>query len=163
MVARSSVWRRSGCHVLPFCTSSGIPVVAPRRRNPARAGPVRHIGVAMVELPAESDVLAGHVVVGRGNVPGFERVSRILREIGRARGSGRAIDRWQQHQIASRVIDLSATQREPVAVFVEPPAVVNHKAEETLLVGHDLARGVFLIGSRRLRRRHSRSPRRRDE
>src|SRR5579864_6754042 len=49
-------------------------VVAPWRRDPTRAAPVRYVRMTMIELPAERDVLAGHVVVGSRHIPGLERV-----------------------------------------------------------------------------------------
>src|SRR4029077_7081756 len=63
----------------------------------------------------------------------FIWVSRILREIGRAGGCGRAIDRRQQHQIASRIIDLPSAERQNVQGVVKPQTVVEHESEEALL------------------------------
>src|SRR5258706_2712370 len=54
---------------------TGTPVIPTRRCNPARAAKVRHIGVPVVELPAERNGLAGHVGVGCRDVPGLVRVS----------------------------------------------------------------------------------------
>src|SRR5437016_2893508 len=45
------------------------PGVATRRRNAASSGEIRHIRRSMIELPAESNVLARHVIEGSGCVP----------------------------------------------------------------------------------------------
>src|SRR5947199_4761937 len=87
----------------------------------------------MIELPAESDVLAGHPVEGCGSVPSFEGVAGILREVRRAGSGGGSIDGREQNQIAPGIIDAAAAERQPVAVAVEPEAVVDHVAEEALL------------------------------
>src|SRR5882724_2093059 len=102
------------------------------RCNSSGSREVRHIRRAVIELPAECNVLAGHVVKRAGSVPGLERVSRIFGEVRRARGRCRAIDRGQQHQIASRIIDFAAAQRQTVAVMVKPETVVEHEAQEIL-------------------------------
>src|ERR1700745_1771060 len=122
------IWRPS-CNQGPRCA-----LVTSRRRDAAGSTPVRHIGVSVIKLPPERDVLARHVIVGCRQVPGCEGIARILGEVWRAAGGGGAIDGWQQHQIASGVVDLAAAQRETVAIFVEPPTVVQHEAQEALLV-----------------------------
>src|SRR5262249_48670137 len=87
----------------------------------------------MVIFPAESDVLAGHVVEGGGRIPRFERVARTLSKIWRAGECRGSVDRRQQHQVASGIVDLSAAKRDCIQVAVEPEAVVNHVTEEALL------------------------------
>src|SRR6266853_1440113 len=91
---------------------------AGRRCNSSGSREVRHIGRAVIELPAECNVLARHVVKRAGSVPGLERVSRIFREVRRAGSRRRAIDRGQQHQIAPRIVNFAAAQRQTVAVMV---------------------------------------------
>src|SRR5882724_145878 len=87
----------------------------------------------MVIFPSERDVLTGHVIEGRGGVPGFVRVAGIFRKV-RCSGSSRsAIDWGQEHKIAPWIIDLAAAQCQAVLVFCEPEAVVQHEAEEALL------------------------------
>src|SRR6266853_5321032 len=88
------------------------------RCNSSGSREVRHIGRAVIELPAECNVLAGHIVKRAGSVPGLERVSRIFGEVRRAGGRRRAIDRGQQHQIASRIVNFAAAQSQTVAVMV---------------------------------------------
>src|ERR1700730_9904704 len=132
---------------LPACNRrSGIPIVSALRSNSARTAKVGHVGVAVVKFPAEGNVLARHVVVGHRSIPGFVRVSGILREIRSSRSSRCPVDRRQQHQIAPRVIDPSSADGQAVTVVVEPPAVVKHVAEKTLLVRNDLPGRVLLIG-----------------
>src|SRR5712664_2870756 len=87
----------------------------------------------MVIFPAESNVLARHPVKGSRYIPGLVRIARILREVGRSRSSRSAVDRRQQHQIASRIIDFSAAERQRVLVAIEPQAVVGHVTKEALL------------------------------
>src|SRR3989442_11157191 len=89
----------------------------------------------MVIFPAESNVLAGHPVKSSRYIPGLVRIARILREVGRSRSSRSAVDRRQQHQIASRIIDFSAAERQRVLVAIEPQAVVEHVNKEGLLWG----------------------------
>ena len=113
--------------------SSGI---SARRRNAATAGPVRHIRVPVVIFPAERDVLLGHVVKRDGRIPRLERISRILRKVRRIRGRrnrGFSVDRRQQHQIASRIVDFPAAQRQAEQVVMEPEAVVKHVSQKALL------------------------------
>src|SRR5207244_8744459 len=87
----------------------------------------------MVIFPAESNVLAGHPVKSSRYIPGLVRIARILREVGRSRSSRSAVDRRQQHQIASRIIDFSAAERQRVLVAIEPQADVDHITKEALL------------------------------
>src|SRR2546422_8347534 len=89
----------------------------------------------MVIFPAESNVLAGHPVKSSRYIPGLVRIARILREVGRSRSSRSAVDRRQQHQIASRIIDFSAAERQRVLVVIEPQAVVEPINKETFLWG----------------------------
>src|ERR1700730_3664384 len=101
---------------LPACNRrSGIPIVSARRSNSARTAKVGHVGMPMVKLPAERNVLAGHVVVGSRDVPGFVRIAGILREIWSSRSSRCPVDRRPQQQIAPRVIDLSSADGPTVA------------------------------------------------
>src|SRR5579863_347956 len=87
----------------------------------------------MVELRAESNVLAGHVIKGCGCIPGLVRIAGVLGEIVIAGSNGRTIDRRQQHQIASGIVNLATAQREAVKILVEPQTVVKHEAQEILL------------------------------
>ncbi len=59
-----------------------ITSIAPRRRNAASSGEIRDIRRSMIKLPAESNVLAGHVIEGGGGVPSFIWVSGIFCEVG---------------------------------------------------------------------------------
>src|SRR5258708_10959867 len=59
--------------------------IASRRCNPARSGPIRHIGVAVIDLPTKGNVLAGHVGVGCREIPSLIWISRIF---GGGRGAG---------------------------------------------------------------------------
>src|SRR4029077_4106964 len=124
---------------------TGSPGVATWRCNSARAAPIGHIGVAMIELPPEGDVLAWHVVIGCGHIPRLERIAGILGEVRCSRSCGCAVDWRQQHQISPGIVDLSAAQRKAVTIFVEPPAVVEHETEEALLEGHDLSLRILAI------------------
>src|SRR5216684_913834 len=54
------------------------------RCNSSRSREVRHIRRAVIELPAKSNVLAGHVIEGPRRIPSFELVPRIFREVWRA-------------------------------------------------------------------------------
>src|SRR5882724_13724233 len=87
----------------------------------------------MVIFPSERDVLTGHVIEGRGGVPGFVRVAGIFRKV-RCSGSSRsAIDWGQEHKITPWIIDLASAQCQAVLIFYEPEPVVQHEAEEALL------------------------------
>src|SRR5262249_48847132 len=103
------------------------------RRDASRAGEIGHVRSTMVIFPAEGDVLAGHVVEGRARIPCFKRISGTLCEVRCARECGGSIDRRQQHEVASGIVDLSSTQGDCIKVAVEPEAVVDHIAEEALL------------------------------
>src|SRR5215470_2947894 len=87
----------------------------------------------MIELPAERDVLAPHVIESSRRIPRPVRISWILREVRRTRGCCRAINRRQQDQVASRIVNFSPSERQPVQVFVKPKTVVEHEPQETLL------------------------------
>src|SRR5438445_13318344 len=87
----------------------------------------------MVIFPAESNVLAGHPVKSSRYIPGLVRIARILREVARSRSSRSAVDRRQRHQIAARIIDFSAAERQRVLVAIEPHAVVDHVTKEAVL------------------------------
>src|SRR5713226_3179627 len=87
----------------------------------------------MVVLPAESNVLAGHVIVGCSHVPGFVGVAGIFGEVGRAGDSGRTVDGRQQYQVPTRIVYLAAADRYCVPVFMEPQAVVDHVSNKALL------------------------------
>src|SRR5580658_10500448 len=98
-------------------------VVPARRCNSAAARPIRHARVAVVILPTKRDVLLGHVIKRDGRIPRLERIAGIFRKVRRIRCSrnrGLSIDRWQQHQVASRVVDLSTTQRPTEKIEMEP-------------------------------------------
>src|SRR5260370_420730 len=84
----------------------------------------------MIELPTERNVLTGHVIKGSRSIPGLKLVSGILSEIWGSRRSCGPIDRRQQNQITSGIINLSAAQSQAIAVIVEPEAVVEHIPEE---------------------------------
>src|SRR5580704_6096373 len=100
----------------------------------------------MIELPAESNVLAGHIVEGGRRIPRLVWIARVLGEVRRPGNGGGAIDGWQQHQIASGIVDLATAQRQSVKVSVEPQTVVEHESQEVLfgcedaLAGDDLRR-----------------------
>src|SRR5882762_1842972 len=87
----------------------------------------------MIELPAECNVLTGHVIKGPRNIPRLKRVPGVLREIWGSRRRCCAIDGRQQYQIASGIVNLPAPQSQAIEVFVEPEAVVEHIPQETLL------------------------------
>src|SRR5882762_3060510 len=109
------------------------PGVASRRCNPTAPREIRHVRRAMVVLPAESNVLAGHVIVGCGHVPGLVGVPGILSEIGRAGDSGRTIDGRQQYQVTAWIVYLASAERYRVPVFMEPQAVIDHVSNKALL------------------------------
>src|SRR6267143_6518770 len=109
------------------------PRIASRRCNPTASCEIGNVRRAMVVFPAESYVLAGHVIVGCGHVPRLVGVTGILREIGRPRDSGRAVDRRQQYQVTAWIVYLAAAERYCVPVFMEPQAVVDHVSNKTLL------------------------------
>src|ERR1700704_4083695 len=100
-------------------------------------GKIRDTGSPMVKLPAESDVLAGHVIEGCRCVPSFVGMAGLLRKIRRSLSRGSAVDRRQQHKIAAGVVDLATTKCEAVKIFVKPQAVIEHEAQEILLGPHD--------------------------
>src|SRR6267154_1722213 len=87
----------------------------------------------MVIFPAKCNVLAGHVIKSCRSIPRFVGIAGILGEIRCPRSCGSAIDRWQEHQITPRIIDLAATKRHAVLVFCKPEAVVDHETEKALL------------------------------
>src|SRR6516162_4124365 len=124
---------------------SRIPVVSSWGCHAAGAAPVRHVRVAMIELPTKGDVLAGHVVVSARNVPSLKGIARIFRKVRSPGGGGGSVDGRQQDQVAPGVVDLAAANGYPVAVPVKPEAVVEHEAEEALLV-IDSSAGVAFVG-----------------
>src|SRR5215467_9709234 len=71
---RSCTWVRNGAR---GCIGAGGDAAATR--------PIRDISVAVAEFCTERDVLLRHPVEGDGTIPSFERVARILREVGCAR------------------------------------------------------------------------------
>src|SRR4051812_7442018 len=77
--------------------------IAARRRDPTCSGEIRDIRAAMDVLPAERDVLAGHIVKRRGGVPGLEWIAWVLREIWSSRKCGCAVDGWQKYEVPSWV------------------------------------------------------------
>ena len=97
----------------------------------------------MIHLPAERNVLAGHVIEGARNIPGFEAVAWIFGEGGSAGGCRGAVDWRQQEKIRSRVVDGSAPESHRIAVFVEPHSVVKHEAQEALLLGGSSVSGTI--------------------
>src|ERR1022692_1471867 len=114
--------RRSGNHTLLPCAVQAD--CAPLRLNDPDV------------FPAESDVLAGHVVERRRRIPGLEWVRRIpgkVRCIDRRRRRRLSVDGRHQDQIASGIVDLAASDCQCVPVFLEPHAVIEHKADKTLL------------------------------
>src|SRR5467141_2202322 len=107
--------------------------IAARWRYATGAGEIGHIGRPMVVLPTERNMLARHPVKCSGHVPSLVRIARILREVGRSRGSRGAVDRRQQDQIPPRIIDLSAANRHTVLVSIEPEPIVDHVTQKALL------------------------------
>src|SRR5580692_11063726 len=71
--------------------------VATQRRDATRPGEIRDIRRPVIELPAERNVLAGHVIECAGHIPCLVRITGILGEVRRSRSSGCTVDRWQQH------------------------------------------------------------------
>src|SRR5580704_12039493 len=106
---------------------------AGRRCNSSRSRKIWSVGSAVIELRPECNVLAGHPIKCSRSVPSFELVPWIFRKVGRARSCRCAVDRRQQHEVAPRIVDLAATQRQTVVVVAEPEAVIEHEAEKTLL------------------------------
>src|SRR5216684_4588273 len=107
--------------------------IASRRSNPTAPCEIGNVRRAMVVLPAESNVLAGHVIVSCGHVPGLVGVAGIFGEIGRTGDSGRTIDGRQQYQVTAWIVYLAAAERYCVPVFMEPQAVVDHVSNKALL------------------------------
>src|SRR5581483_7685959 len=101
--------------------------------------------MAMVKLPTECDVLARHVIVCYGNIPGFELITRIFREIWSARGGSGPVNRGQQHEVSAWIINLAATNRDAIAITMKPPAVIDHVPEEALLIGDNLTLGILPV------------------
>ena len=87
----------------------------------------------MVLLPTERNILARHPVKCSGHVPSLVRIAGILGEIRCSRSSRRAVDRRQQHQVPSRIVDLSTANRQTVPVSIEPEAIVDHVTQKALL------------------------------
>src|SRR5215472_3409835 len=113
-----------------------VAVVAAGRCNAAGPGPIRHVGRTMIELPPEGNILARHPVKRAGGIPSLERVSRVPREvrrIDRCRLRRCSVDRWNQHEVAPRIVDSATAERQAVLVIVEPEAVIEHEPEEALL------------------------------
>src|ERR1035437_1722862 len=90
--------------------------------------------MAIAQLRPEGDVLVGHVVPDSSGVPRSVLVARILSEVGRSASGRRSVDRRQQSEVASRIAHLSAAQSERVLILRPPHAVVEHIANEVLLV-----------------------------
>src|ERR1700690_1179349 len=119
------------------------------RRDPAGTRKIRHVGVAIAVLPAEGNVLFRHPVKGDRAVPGFVGVARVLGEVGRAGDRIGTVDGRKQCQVTSRIADRSAADRESKKILLEPHAVVEHPARESLLAagsGVVVAIGVFIDG-----------------
>src|SRR5208282_4421709 len=119
-------------------------IVAVRRSNSTSTREIRHIRVAITELPDETNVLLGHVIEAGGIIPGFVHWPGKPWGVGPSGDRIRSIDRLQQRQIAPRIVQHTTTKRDCVQVFLEPPADVQHPAREDLLVGSDLAGGLLI-------------------
>src|SRR5689334_5380670 len=87
----------------------------------------------MVVLPAKREVLAGHVIEGCRDVPCLVRITWIFREIGRSRSCCCTVNRRQEHEVATRIVDFSTPKSDAVAILREPEPVVDHESNETLL------------------------------
>src|SRR5208337_184160 len=107
--------------------------VSTRRRNATRPREIRNIRSTVVILEAERNVLARHVVERGRDVPGFKRLTRILRKVRRSGDGRRSVNRWQEHQIAAWIVNLASPKCHGVNVPVKPEAVVEHVAEKALL------------------------------
>src|SRR4029077_66169 len=81
---RSGTWVRN---------RAGIAVDS--RSDSAATGPVRHVRMAVSILRSERDVLFGHPVERDRTIPGFVRITGVLREIGRAADGVSAVDWWK--------------------------------------------------------------------
>src|SRR5579863_3584639 len=111
---------------------TGVAVVASGRRHAAWAGEVRHVGSALGKLNPPGDKLRRHIVEGGLVIVCFEGLARILGEVGRAGGRRRAVDRWQQHQVAARIVHPASADRRAKLVVTEPEALIRHAADEVL-------------------------------
>src|SRR5690348_10755098 len=88
--------------------------------------------MSIVQLSTKGRELIRHVVQRHRGIPGTELIARILGEVGCPRECGRAIDRWQQHEVTSRVVHRTTPDRYAVQVVVEPRSIVDHVALEVL-------------------------------
>lgn len=105
--------------------------------------------MAVSILPAERDVLARHPVERDRRIPCFVGISRVRREIWRARNGIGTIDRRKQCKIAARIIHDTATQRETVQILLEPKTVVDHPSGEGLLTaGRRIVVAVHVVVNR---------------
>ena len=90
--------------------------------------------MAIAQLCTEGDVLVRHVIVGSGGVVCRVRIARVLCEVGCSARSRRSVDGRQQSKVATGIAHLPAAQSERVLVLSPPHAVVEHVANEVLLV-----------------------------
>src|ERR1700722_2162407 len=103
--------RLAGCTAAAAREVLGITVISAGRWDSPSASPIRHARMAIIVLPAKSDVLLWHIVKRHRRVPCLKRISGILRKVRRISGrrdGALSVDRRQQYQIPSRIVDLSA-------------------------------------------------------
>src|SRR5580658_8102180 len=108
-------------------------LIPSRRRYTPRTGEVRNVRCTVVVLQPIGEVLTGHVVNRHGRVPCLEGITRVLREVRRARSCGRPINRREKNKIATGVVDAAASDRQSILIAIEPEAVVFHETKEALL------------------------------
>src|ERR1700682_5331019 len=95
---------------------------------PTATRKIGYVCVAIAVLPAEGDVLFRHIVEGDRSIPSLEGVAGIRRKVRRSGERISSVDRWDQHEVAARVVHLSTADGKSIQVLLEPPAVVSHPA-----------------------------------
>src|SRR6202789_1338406 len=120
-------------------------------RDASATAPVGDVRVPVAVLCTEGDELRRHVVVGDRAVRTLELVAWVLGKVGRTRDGGSTVDGGKQDEVTTRVVDLTAANRDCLAVLIGPNAVVRHPADEALFevcVGRavDYVRGVLMAG-----------------
>src|SRR4029077_5732149 len=75
-----------------------------------------------------------HVLEIQLRVPLIQLLSGIFREVRCARLGGCAVARWQEREVAPRIVHEAAAERDRETVVMEPRTVVEHRAEEIGLV-----------------------------
>src|SRR5579871_3096457 len=96
-----------------------------RRRDAAGSRPARNTRMTIGGFRPPRDPILGHVLKIELRVPLIELESRVLTEIRRPGRGGRAIDGWDQREVAPGIAVRAAAPGDRVLVMAPPGTVIN--------------------------------------